>query len=134
MISKQQKYLQQRRSQAREYLGGVCNNCGTDKDLQFDHVKASQKSFGIADAINRHMAWAFLVPELDKCQLLCHPCHLEKTKRNGDDGSVPHGGGSSGKKNCPCGPCKKRKAEYMQAYSRSHIRKRDRDRRENQGR
>ncbi len=32
--------------------------------------------------------------------------------------AVEHGGGLSGKKNCPCTPCKDRKAAYMQTYKR----------------
>lgn len=37
--------------------------------------------------ITRHLdkAWNLLVAEVNKCQLLCHPCHIEKTRINGEN-------------------------------------------------
>jgi hypothetical protein len=60
--------------------------------------------------------WVILIDELSKCQLLCNDCHLDKSKLEGSLGTVDHGGGISGKKNCPCVLCKTRKAEYMKNY------------------
>lgn len=66
-----------------------------------------------------HWSWRRLVTELNKCQLLCRPCHLKKSQTDGSSRAVEHGGGESGKKNCPCAPCKARKAEYMANYYRA---------------
>jgi hypothetical protein len=66
--------------------------------------------------------WAVLLAELAKCQLLCPPHHLEKSMRQGAFGAVGHGGGASGKKNCPCVPCKARKAAYMKVYKKTYVR------------
>ena len=119
----QQKYLQLRRSKAKSYLGEECRYCGKDDTLEFDHIDKSTKEYEISVGIAQHIAWDKLVIELDKCQLLCHDCHKEKSDK---EQSVEHGGGLSGKKNCPCLLCKVKKAEYMREYSRTHIRKRDR--------
>lgn len=104
------------KARALEYLGGRCRGCGTQDSLDFDHVDPATKVIEISMAIARTWSWARLKEELDKCQLLCRPCHIEKSAANNDGRIVSHGGGRSGKKNCPCGPCKSRKADYMRAY------------------
>jgi 5-methylcytosine-specific restriction endonuclease McrA len=61
----------------REMLGGKCVRCGATSDLEFDHVDRHTKSFTIGSrAMSR---WDGLLVELAKCQLLCRPCHIEKT-------------------------------------------------------
>lgn len=67
------KYAQ-RKSQALEYLGGKCVDCGSTQMLEFDHVDPSQKSFTIAHKLNTGK-WDKIVEELDKCVLRCVPCH-----------------------------------------------------------
>lgn len=111
----QAAYLRRRRVQATEYLGGRCALCSTRADLQFDHIDPTTKVIEIGAAIAKHWSWQRLLVELAKCQLLCGPHHRDKTAR---ELSVEHGGGASGRKNCPCDPCKARKAEYMRAYVR----------------
>ena len=66
-----------RRAAAVEYLGGECISCGTNKLLEFDHIDPSTKVMTVARASSRRdeVFWA----EVDKCQLLCTPCHLEKS-------------------------------------------------------
>lgn len=100
-------------------LGGVCVVCGTEKDLEFDHIDPDTKLYTIGE-IMLH-ARSKVEAEVDKCQLLCKEHHLEKSMREGDLGAVEHGGGLSGKKNCPCAPCKARKAEYMRAYNSGAV-------------
>ena len=62
-----------------EYKGGCCENCGYSKcidALEFHHVDATQKDFGIAaSGITR--SWDKMKIELDKCILLCSNCHRE---------------------------------------------------------
>jgi 5-methylcytosine-specific restriction endonuclease McrA len=66
-----------RRKVAIGYLGGQCVSCGETEDLEFDHIDPSTKLMAIARASSR--SEDFFWAEVDKCQLLCNPCHLEKT-------------------------------------------------------
>ena len=64
-----------------QYLGGKCSLCSYDKckdALVFHHINPEEKEFGIGDAIKRNFPFIKIKPELDKCQLLCRNCHLEK--------------------------------------------------------
>ena len=65
-----------RRKRLIEMLGGKCVRCGATEDLEFDHIDPSTKNFDIAAMLSR--AWAALVEEAAKCQLLCKPCHVSK--------------------------------------------------------
>ena len=73
----------EKRAYCIEYLGGKCVVCGTTHNLQFDHIKREGKKY----EITRKLTYKFdnLKEELDKCQLLCAPCHLEKTAKEWED-------------------------------------------------
>ena len=103
----------ERRLKVIAILGGKCVICGAVEALEIDHVDRATKSVPVADALS----WGEgrLLAEVSKCQLLCRVHHHEKNSR---EFSVEHGGGASGKKNCSCQPCKKRKAEYSAAYKK----------------
>ena len=103
-----------RRASFIEYLGGSCVRCSTNEDLEFDHIDRSSKSFNVSKRMTS-MNYEELKLEVDKCQLLCKDCHLEKSREAGDLKDVGHGGGNSGKRNCKCEPCKLKKAEYMKS-------------------
>ena len=60
-----------------EMLGGKCVDCGTTKNLQFDHIDPSKKSFNIQCVLSERT-----LKELEKCELRCCNCHLEKTKND----------------------------------------------------
>ena len=60
-----------------EMLGGKCESCGTTKNLQFDHKNPSEKSFNISCVLSERT-----FKELEKCELRCSNCHLEKTKND----------------------------------------------------
>tara|TARA_B100000287_G_scaffold396275_1_gene411796 strand:- start:417 stop:848 length:432 start_codon:yes stop_codon:yes gene_type:complete len=66
-------------AQCVEYLGGKCVGCGTTHNLQFDHIKRDTKDYVITRKITNK--FDNLKEELDKCQLLCYTCHLEKTAK-----------------------------------------------------
>jgi hypothetical protein len=101
-----------RRDTLRAMLGGKCAECGATDELEFDHIDPATKLFTIGTRLDGR--WRALLDEVAKCQLLCRPHH---EARSLTQLSVEHGGGASGKKNCPCAPCKARKAEYMHAYT-----------------
>lgn len=71
---------------ASELLGGSCVRCGVAESLHFDHVDPSTKSFDISVGIRDGYSRERLAAELEKCQLLCHPHHLEKTVAEGNQG------------------------------------------------
>jgi len=73
------EYSKKRKELCLEYLGGKCVKCGTTHNLQFDHIKREGKKY----EITRKLTYKFdtLKEELDKCQLLCAPCHLDKTAK-----------------------------------------------------
>lgn len=106
------------RSWAVELLGGCCVGCETTVELDFDHVNAATKSFDISVGIRDGYSRARLQAELVKCQLLCGPCHREKSDKYLDGGRVPHGGGKQGKRNCKCGPCRVKYNKYMRELKR----------------
>jgi len=104
-----------RRAAAIEQLGGKCVDCGSTKQLEIDHAIAADKSFDIGKAF---AGWSEvrLQAELGKCVIRCNPCHKAKSIAAGDKRTVPHGGGVSGKRNCPCDPCRARKRVYMREW------------------
>jgi hypothetical protein len=67
----------ERMEEARRRLGGKCARCPSVDDLQLDHKDPKTKSFTIAKlwSVSRER----FDTELLKCQLLCPPCHTEKT-------------------------------------------------------
>ena len=82
---KQKSYLKKRYyktlSECIEKLGGECVKCGAKERLQFDHIHPKNKSFEITRKLFMADKEKFQ-EELDKCQLLCYDCHLEKTKQS----------------------------------------------------
>ncbi len=62
-------------------MGGKCVKCNETEGLIFDHIDPKQKSFGISALRGSRQLEAVYV-ELEKCQLLCGSCNLEKTKRD----------------------------------------------------
>tara|TARA_B100001939_G_C16916057_1_gene606944 strand:- start:856 stop:1296 length:441 start_codon:yes stop_codon:yes gene_type:complete len=68
-------------SECKEKLGGKCVKCGATERLEFDHIDPKNKSFCITSRLLMGDREKFQ-EELDKCQLLCYDCHLEKTKQS----------------------------------------------------
>tara|TARA_R100000742_G_C4246344_1_gene65233 strand:- start:83 stop:778 length:696 start_codon:yes stop_codon:yes gene_type:complete len=76
LVEYRTEWRHNRRKLCIEKLGGKCVQCGATERLQFDHIIPSEKSFNICYSYNLEKVFE----ELDKCQLLCPKCHLEKTK------------------------------------------------------
>ena len=83
LVEEQRKIRDERRQYLREYLGGKCVRCGTVENLEFDHIDPAKKSYSIASNITC-FSLEELILEVDKCQLLCRPCHMKKSRENGD--------------------------------------------------
>lgn len=117
-----------RYEEGKAYLGNKCVDCGTSEMLEFDHIDPSLKTGNIGDL------WSYssvrFWEEVEKCVLRCEEHHHERTIQQL---SVEHGGGLSGKKNCPCDLCKARKAQYQRdnahKYNEAHNARRREQRR-----
>lgn len=70
-----------RRNEAIQKFGGKCAKCDSVDNLEFDHINPDDKLFTIGQMWSLNNA--VYVAELNKCQLLCTSCHLEKTKADG---------------------------------------------------
>lgn len=89
-------------------LGDQCVKCGSTEALEMDHIDPKTKSFTIS------ALWALkdlpmVYDELKKCQLLCEPCHREKSAREASErleGTWRHGTQYGWqKKKCRCDEC-----------------------------
>ena len=72
------RWYHERRAQYVEMLGGKCAECGATEELQFDHKDRKTKKFAIGKLFTK--AQEVVLEELKKCQLLCQPCHIEKSR------------------------------------------------------
>lgn len=101
---------------ATEFLGGVCVDCGTDQNLEFDHVDPLTKEFPIASAgtISEERFWA----EVGKCVLRCRPHHQEKTLQDfGYKSARGKHGTISTYRYCHCEKCKAAVRKYRASIS-----------------
>jgi hypothetical protein len=115
------EYLKKRRTERKEFaitrLGGKCVQCGVDTALEFDHIDRRTKTKPIASCF--HLSLEKLIVELDKCQLLCRPCHIEKSskERFGRPSKSPeHGSHTAYQKGCRCTECIEFNKEYRRLY------------------
>lgn len=75
-VTKRRRVLKQR---AVTLMGGECMICGYKKHqgvLEFHHIDASTKSFGVSGG-GFSRSWESILLELQKCVLLCANCHRE---------------------------------------------------------
>ena len=61
----------------KERLGNKCARCGCTVNLQIDHKDPCTKKFEVKSRLSYKRV--NLIEEVDKCQLLCKPCHKDKT-------------------------------------------------------
>ena len=80
---------QERRKFLIEHLGGKCVGCGVTENLQFDHIDRTQKLFSIGKKLDYSLKK--LLPEVEKCQLLCYECHELKSLINHDKDNLAEG-------------------------------------------
>lgn len=99
-------------SKCKEHLGGVCIDCGTIDDLEISHNDPAVKSFDILNQWSRvNKNWdALVLPELDKCSLRCHRCHLIYDEKRPDPLHGTHNMYLTYK--CRCDLCREAEAEY----------------------
>jgi len=94
------------------FNGKVCINCGTDENLELDHIIPEEKT--------SHKIWSWTAArrdaEIAKCQILCKACHLEKTLKDRAIRQPLIHGLRGYDRMCRCDICKAAKAVKMKAY------------------
>lgn len=110
-----------RTQEAKERLGGKCVECGATEQLEFDHIDRTTKSFTVGRQIVSCSQERFEA-EIVKCQLLCKPCHIAKTKRDLGQPPEPLHGTTTRYTHwkCKCEICR----TARNARSREYMRKR----------
>lgn len=85
---------------------GPCRHCGSWEKLEIDHIVANG-----ASSKNKHTSQAMWwwpehkrIEEIKKCQPLCRPCHLRKSKN--DLSKFEHGLNLYDRHGCRCRVCK----------------------------
>lgn len=103
-----------------EHLGGKCSFCGSEENLQVDHVD------NLPDKIPLGKLWGIafdrLLDELTRCQLLCKSCHDDKSVNEcGHGRGLVHGTLNGYKRyGCRCEECVKLYREKSREYMRKH--------------
>lgn len=69
-----------------EYLGGKCVCCGSTENLQIDHKDPKLKELSLNKLWSRK--GQMVQNEIEKCQLLCYACHLNKSKSERSLGNI----------------------------------------------
>lgn len=108
-----------RRAEWIEKKGGKCVRCGETDGLQFDHIDPATKTFTISKLWS--LSNAKIEAELRKCQILCVPCHKDKTRAE----TTPFSHGTwyaAYNKKCKCDDC----ASYRRWYNQQRRAKRAR--------
>lgn len=103
-----------RRQKAIDDFGSICNLCGnTEGPFEFDHIDRETKKA----TINRLLSHKeeTLNEELKKCQLLCIPCHREKTTQESIIYDY-HGVLAMYRRGCRCQSCKDANAKSKQEW------------------
>lgn len=108
------KKYHQRITEAKETLGNQCKLCGSQEDLEFDHINPESKIDCLTTLTGSKDKF---YEELEKCQLLCKECHKVKTLNDKDQQSAKliHGTLSS-YRYCKCELCKKAKSDHSKRY------------------
>jgi 5-methylcytosine-specific restriction endonuclease McrA len=112
------KRRDERRKLCMELLGGICVNCGTSNNLQFDHINPNDVIYRISEILTHKIEK--LLAELEKCQLLCIECHRNKTNRIDRIHADQTHGTLSSYKWCKCEECRKAKNDYMREYLKTY--------------
>jgi hypothetical protein len=111
------KRYHQRRKHYIDVLGGRCVRCGSTDRLEFDHIDHTTKTVELADAFATYSQQR-LEAEVDKCQLLCKVCHVDKSIQ--DLGRVPgkgvHGTYRNYTLGCRCTECRAASAAHARKY------------------
>lgn len=60
-----------------------CEICGQNYDLEFHHRDPATKRYKISRMVGQGQTPKAILKEMEKCQVLCHWCHLQYHEKNG---------------------------------------------------
>ena len=63
----------------KEKYAQSCSFCGETGKMHFDHINMFNKSGNVGSMIKNQYDFKEIIDEMDKCQLLCVPCHKKVT-------------------------------------------------------
>ena len=108
--------LQKSRQAFIESQGSKCNYCeATGVPFDIDHIDRNQKRYEISKIWTCKID--LVIAELDKCQLLCKPCHRAKTRQELTNHEPTHGRATTyNKRGCRCDKCKAWNANRMKQH------------------
>jgi len=108
-VEYQRKWMAARR--ASYFSDKRCSECGSDIDLELDHIDPSMKV--------SHRIWSWSEEkrsaELAKCQVLCVECHRKKTDTYYDP-MREHGTSNRWNRGCRCWKCRRASADRKSAW------------------
>lgn len=131
MLDKEKRYYREymskryteRMTLAHHLLGNKCKACDSVDNLEIDHIDWKEKSFTVGKFWN--CAKEKFLLELEKCQLLCRNCHIEKSKidireiKTGNK-EIQHGTHTRYQSyKCRCEMCRSAYRIYKQSYRKS---------------
>lgn len=111
----------ERKAMAIMLLGGKCVECGSTERLEFDHIKNDRN--GLSNLISQMFTSKMdrLLKELEKCQLLCKSCHIQKSIVDNGKQVSNHGMLSMYmNKRCRCEDCRAAHAAHHREYMRKY--------------
>jgi len=74
MVSSSTKFCRRHRKRMRKYYGGVCKFCGTNKKLEFAHIKENGLD---GEGRGSYIRIKNIMDNPDCYGLMCHSCHIE---------------------------------------------------------
>jgi 5-methylcytosine-specific restriction endonuclease McrA len=89
---------------------GPCVKCGSTHNLEIDHIDPTLKTLDPSRLWSLSLTNPIRIAELEKCQVLCEQCHLEKTKEQFK--TKEHGRQMYEKYGCRCDVCKAAKSKH----------------------
>lgn len=112
----QHAHCREKRLQA--LIGRHCERCGTTDELEFHHRDPEEK---ISHRI-WSWSWERIAKELEKCEILCKPCHQAETsawRRAQAEARNSHGTRQRYELGCKCDACRAAKSASNRAYRQS---------------
>jgi hypothetical protein len=62
-----------------------CTDCGVVPEvpslLDLDHLEPENKIDNVSDLISQDYGWSVIWAEVAKCEPVCRPCHMERTRQ-----------------------------------------------------
>lgn len=104
------------------FLGNKCSECGTNENLEIDHIDRKNKLFQLSGK-GLDFCWDKIMIELHKCQLFCHECHLNKSYAVGDLKKAQHGSYRKYISGCRCNLCKTVPRDSARRYRKKRKKK-----------